>query len=106
MLLVGFSIVAATSVPGLDLRLFPLLVVPVASVLLLVAALAALLALVDVFNRDLRYVLHNLLTVWFFLIPIVYDRRMVDGWVHTVTTLDPMRAVVGQFRAVAVRGAH
>ena len=37
-----------------------------------------LLALVDVFSRDLRYVLHNLLTVWFFLVPIVYQRRMVE----------------------------
>ena len=43
---------------------------------LLAATLAMLLALIDVFSRDIRYVLNNLFTVWFFLVPIVYT----SGW--------------------------
>ena len=48
------------------------------SVLVIVATLTMLLALVDVFNRDIRYVLNNIITVWFFLAPIVYTKRMTD----------------------------
>jgi ABC-type polysaccharide/polyol phosphate export permease len=86
------------------LALLPVLVVPVLSTVLLVATIATLLALLDVFSRDLRYVLHNLLTVWFFLVPIVYHRRMASDAVRTATTLDPMRWIVEQFRDVLYEG--
>ena len=82
----------------------PWLVVPVVSVLLLVAGLATLLALVDVFNRDLRFVLNNLLTVWFFLVPIVYSPRMADGRLDAVRAVDPMSGIVGRFRDVLYTG--
>lgn len=84
--------------------LLPVLVLPVTSTLLLVSTLAMLLALLDVFSRDLRYVLHNLLTVWFFLVPIVYQRQMVSDTVETVTVVDPMRWIVEQFRDVLYEG--
>ncbi|MBA2279702.1 MAG: ABC transporter permease [Actinomycetota bacterium] len=84
--------------------LLPMLAVPVASTLLVVATIAVLLALLDVFSRDLRYVLHNLLTVWFFLVPIVYDRRMVGPQLQAVTAVDPMRRVVEQYRDVLYDG--
>ena len=63
-----------------------------------------LLALIDVFNRDLRYLLNNLLTVWFFLVPIVYHRRMVERPAPLVTAVDPMRWIVDQFRDVLYDG--
>ena len=84
--------------------LLPLLVLPLASVVLLVATIAMLLALLDVFSRDLRYVLHNVLTVWFFLIPIVYSRGMMSDRLQTVTAVDPMRRIVDQFRDVLYDG--
>ena len=84
--------------------LLPMLLLPVASVLLLVATLAMFLALLDVFSRDLRYVLHNLLTVWFFLVPIVYHRGMVEGRMRTLTIVDPMRWIIEQFRDVLYEG--
>ena len=82
----------------------PALVLPLASLLLLVAAASMLLALVDVFNRDLRYLLHNLFTVWFFLVPIVYHQRMVSDWMRDVTAIDPMRWIIEQFREVLYHG--
>lgn len=85
--------------------LLPLLVLPVASTLLLVGALSVLLALVDVFNRDLRYVLHNLLTVWFFLVPIVYHPRMTSDLVRTASVVDPMRHVIAGYRDVLYEGS-
>ncbi len=89
---------------GLDLAVLPALVLPMASLLLLVAAASMLLALLDVFNRDLRYLLHNLFTVWFFLVPIVYHQRMVSDRVRTITAVDPMRWIIEQFRDVLYHG--
>ena len=105
VLLVGFTVfvLAGDDVP-VRAALLPVLLVPVASVLLLVATLAMFLALLDVFSRDLRYVLHNLLTVWFFLVPIVYHREMVDGTAETLTAADPMRWIIEQFRDVLHEG--
>jgi ABC-type polysaccharide/polyol phosphate export permease len=84
--------------------LLPVLALPVASVVLLVATIAMLLALLDVFSRDLRFVLHNVLTVWFFLVPIVYSRRMMSGRLRAFTAADPMRRIVDQFRDVLYDG--
>ena len=89
---------------GVDLMVLPALAIPLMSLVLLVAAASTLLALVDVFNRDLRYVLHNLFTVWFFLVPIVYHQRMVSEQVRTVTSVDPMRWIIEQFRDVLYHG--
>lgn len=105
VLLAGFVVYVFTvgDVP-VRLALLPVLVVPMLSTLLLVATVALLLALLDVFSRDLRYVLHNLLTVWFFLVPIVYDRRMAGDVVDTVTAVDPMRWIIEGYRDVLYEG--
>ncbi len=89
-----------------DLRLsmLPLLPVAVLAVVLLVATIAMLLAIVDVFNRDFRQVLNNLLTVWFFLVPIVYSSRMAGDRLELVRAVDPMSHVVGLFRQVLYDG--
>ena len=105
-LLVLFAgVVSFAGGSDVDPLLLPVLVVPVVSMVALVAGLSLLLSLVDVFNRDLRYVLHNLLTVWFFLVPIVYHPRMAGGRIQTILEVDPMRHVVGQFRDVLYDGA-
>lgn len=104
LLAVFVGVVAAGDAPFRP-ALLPVLLVPVASTLLLVAGLAVLLALVDVFNRDLRYVLHNLLTVWFFLVPIVYHPEMTSDLVRRASSLDPMRHVIAGYRDVLHEGA-
>ena len=89
---------------GVRVELLPLLVAPLSSLVLIVASLSVLLALLDVFNRDLRFVLHNLLTVWFFLIPIVYRPEMAGDALASVRAVDPMHHVVEQFRQVLYWG--
>lgn len=89
---------------GIELRVLPAVLVPLASLVLLVAAISMVLALVDVFNRDLRHVLHNLLTVWFFLVPIVYHRTMAPGLLRDITVVDPMRWIIEQVRDVLYAG--
>lgn len=89
-----------------DLRwaTLPGIVFPVIAVLALVMALAMLVALVDVFTHDLRHVLGNLLTVWFFLIPIVYRPNMAPDEVQFLRTVDPMSRIVAQVRVTLYRG--
>lgn len=91
---------------GIEVGALPALVLPVGSLFLLVAAISTVLALVDVYNRDLRYVLHNLFTVWFFLVPIVYHQRMVSDTLRQVTSVDPMRWIIEQFRSVLYDGTY
>jgi lipopolysaccharide transport system permease protein len=88
----------------LVVALLPALVFPLLSLYLFVAALALVLALIDVYNRDLRQVLANLLTVWFFLVPIVYQQARLGPELHFLQSVDPANVIVGQFRAVLYYG--
>ena len=89
-----------------DLRwdLLPVLALPVVALVMLTSAMAMILALIDVYNRDLRQVLHNVFTVWFFLVPIVYRPDMVEGPLRSLRSIDPMNMIVGQFRYVLYHG--
>jgi lipopolysaccharide transport system permease protein len=89
----------------LEYALLPVVAIPVAALLLLVAALSLLVALVDVYNHDLRQVLNNLLTIWFFFVPIVYRPEMAPETVRNLQSLDPMGMIVEQFRAILYHGA-
>jgi lipopolysaccharide transport system permease protein len=57
-----------------------------------------------VFNRDIRYVLNNVFTVWFFLAPIVYTRRMTEQHLVWLERIDPMAWVITQFRDILYWG--
>jgi lipopolysaccharide transport system permease protein len=97
--------VAALAVRGeLPLATLPLLVVPVVAVTLVCMALSMLVALVDVYSHDLRRIMGNLLTVWFFLVPIVYRPHMAPGSIAAIRSVDPMNLVVTQMRDVLYRG--
>ena len=102
-LLTGF--VAYVAVKG-DLRwdLVPVLALPVVALVMLTSAMAMILSLIDVYNRDLRQILHNVFTVWFFLVPIVYRPDMVEGPLRSLRSIDPMNMIVGQFRYVLYHG--
>jgi lipopolysaccharide transport system permease protein len=88
----------------LAIRVLPAILVPVASLYLFVLAMALVLALVDVYNRDLRQVLGNLLTAWFFLVPIVYRQEMLGSQLHFLQSVDPANVIVGQFREILYSG--
>ena len=48
--------------------------------------------------------LPNLLTIWFFLVPIVYRRAMAPDSVQFLQSVDPMNLIVGQMRSVLYFG--
>jgi ABC-type polysaccharide/polyol phosphate export permease len=78
----------------------PAIVLPVVALFLLVSSISMILSLVDVYNHDLRLILANLLTVWFFLVPIVYRPGMAPRPVRFLRSVDPMNMIVGQFRDI------
>ncbi|MEA2499355.1 MAG: lipopolysaccharide transport system permease protein [Actinomycetota bacterium] len=84
--------------------LFPALIAPIAAVMLLVMALSMLVSLIDVYNQDLRLVLGNILTLWFFIVPIVYRPDMAPTSMHFLRSIDPMNLIVSQFRSVLYYG--
>ena len=74
-------------------------IVPATVALLeLAAALVLLLGLLDVYNRDIRQVLGNILTVWFFLLPVVYRPSMVPSPLQWMQTGDPMNRIIFLYR--------
>jgi lipopolysaccharide transport system permease protein len=89
---------------GLHVAILPVVVLPLMALYLFVTGLALVLAWIDVHNRDLRMVLQNILTVWFFLVPIVYRQDMVTKRLLFLRSIDPANLVVGQFRAVLYYG--
>ena len=102
--LLGAFVLYVGGTGHLHWSLLPVLVAPVTALVLLVSAIAMLVALVDVYNRDLRLVLNNLFTVWFFLVPIVYRPDMIPHALKILRSIDPMNVIVGQFRYVLYEG--
>ena len=102
-LLVVFAVYSLAT-DHMQVAQIPLLVIPVFSVVVIVATLTMLLALVDVFNRDIRYVLNNIITVWFFLAPIVYTKRMTEQHLRFIAWMDPMAWVIRQFQQLLYWG--
>ena len=80
------------------------LIVPLATLALFTLGMSLILALIDVYNRDLRQILGNLLTIWFFLTPIVYRPNMAASWASTFKSIDPMQVIIGEFRDVFIFG--
>jgi lipopolysaccharide transport system permease protein len=101
--LAGFVVYLAI-VGQLSFAVLPFIVAPVICLYLFVGALAVLLALIDVYNRDLRLVLANLLTIWFFLVPIVYHQEALGNGLQFLQSVDPANLIVGQFRDVLYYG--
>jgi lipopolysaccharide transport system permease protein len=95
--LVGFVVVLAGT-GHVYVSLLPLLVLPVLAVYLFVTGLSLVLALVDVYNRDLRQLLSNIITVWFFLVPVVYTQTALSKHLGIVVNDDPVSFIVGEFR--------
>jgi ABC-type polysaccharide/polyol phosphate export permease len=69
-----------------ELALFP---VAVLVQLILTAGLALVLSALTVHFRDIRDILANLLTFWFFATPIIYPYFLMQGWQLQALNLNP-----------------
>ena len=96
-ILVAFLIYYQRSPDVLDLFWFP---VALLVQLLFTTALGLLLAALTVHFRDLRDILANLLTLWFFATPIIYYIREAPGLAKWVLDLNPMTHLIVSYQEI------
>lgn len=87
--------------PGATLLLLPMIVVVQA---IFTAALALLLAMANLFYRDVKYLFDAVLMVWMFASAVVYPVGSVDGALGALLRANPMTAIVESYRHVVLYG--
>jgi lipopolysaccharide transport system permease protein len=82
--------------------LFPLIL---AVQLCFTLAVVLVLSALNVFYRDLQHVVQNVLTFWFFLVPIIYPaERIPPALRRIVIDLDPIAVIVTSYQAILYYG--
>jgi len=71
---------------------------------LFTAAVALLLAMANLFYRDVKYLFEVMLTVWMFATSVVYPTDLIGGRLGAVLGLNPMTPIIDAYRAVLLRG--
>ncbi len=61
-------------------------------------ALAVILSMLTVRYRDLQHLLGNLVTLWFFLTPILYPASMVPSSFHSLLLANPMTSIIASYQ--------
>jgi homopolymeric O-antigen transport system permease protein len=84
-------------VPGWPLLLLPVIV---ASLVIFTAACALLLAMGNLFYRDVKYLFEIVIAVWMFATSVVYPIGRVGGRLGALLALNPMTHLIDAFRAV------
>jgi lipopolysaccharide transport system permease protein len=68
------------------------------------AALALLLAMANLFYRDVKYLFDVVLTVWMFASAVVYPADALEGPLGVVIRANPMTIIVEAYRSVLLYG--
>ncbi len=64
------------------------------------AALALLIAMANLFYRDVKYLFEIILTVWMFMTSVLYPTDLVTGRLRLALELNPMTSIIDAYRAV------
>jgi ABC-type polysaccharide/polyol phosphate export permease len=99
-ILAAFLIYYRVPVVLTDLMWFPVIVL---IQLVLTLGLALLLSALTVHFRDIRDLLTNLLTLWFFATPIIYPMSMVSESMQRYLNLNPFTPIVVSYQEVLFR---
>jgi len=99
-ILAVFLIYYGTAVSFFELLWFPIIVVVQ---LLLTLGLAFIVSALTVYFRDVRDLLVNLLTLWFFLTPIIYPISVAPPWAQTILNLNPFTHLAISYQEVLFR---
>jgi lipopolysaccharide transport system permease protein len=99
-ILAAFLAYYRTPVAPLDLVWFPVIVLVQ---LLLTTGLALLVAALTVHFRDVRDLLQNLLTLWFFATPIIYPLEQVPANMRGLLELNPFTHLAVAYQEVLFR---
>lgn len=68
------------------------------------AGIALVVAMANLFLRDVKYVFEMVLTVWMFATSVVYPAEMVGGMLGSALKLNPMTPIIEGYRDVILRG--
>jgi lipopolysaccharide transport system permease protein len=68
--------------------------------MLFTVGLVLLLSALNVFFRDMQHIVGNLLTLWFFLTPIVYESSLVPTAFAWTLAINPMSHLIQGYQAV------
>lgn len=90
--------------PTLHLSGLPVVMLALAALALLATGLALMLSAVHVFVRDLEQGLAHVLSLLFYLSPILYSARMVPEWVQNLMLLNPVAVLVEATRQALLDG--
>jgi len=64
------------------------------------AGIALLLAMGNLFYRDVKYLFEIVVTTWMFLSSVLYPIDLVGGWTGRVMLLNPMTPIIDAYRRV------
>jgi ABC-type polysaccharide/polyol phosphate export permease len=83
-----------------------LLVVPVILVIQIAftAGIGLVLAMANLFLRDVKYIFEIVLTIWMFATSVVYPVDNLGGRLGMVLRLNPMSPIIDGYRATILRG--
>jgi lipopolysaccharide transport system permease protein len=70
------------------------------------AGMALLLAMGNLFYRDVKYLFEIVVTVWMFATSVVYPVELVGGRLGTLMRANPMTPIIDGYRDVLLRGEH
>lgn len=68
------------------------------------AALALMLAMSNLFYRDIKFLFEVVLTAWMFATAVAYPVDVVGGRLGTLLALNPMTQIIEAYRAVVLYG--
>jgi ABC-type polysaccharide/polyol phosphate export permease len=83
-----------------------ILFVPVVLIVLFAftCAMALVLAMSNLFFRDVKYLFELVITIWMFATSVVYPIEMVQGRLGAILKLNPMVPIITAFRSVVIGG--
>jgi lipopolysaccharide transport system permease protein len=79
------------------LLLFPLVML---IHIMFTAAMALLLAMANLFYRDVKYIFEMVLTIWMFVSSVLYPIEIVGGKLKILLQLNPMNPILDAYRSV------
>lgn len=72
--------------------------------ILLNVGLSLLLSGLNVYYRDVKYIIDALLVIWFYATPIFYPITLVPEWLRGIYMLNPMAGIITFYRSILLEG--
>ena len=66
--------------------------------------MALMLAMANLFYRDVKYLFELVITLWMFATSVIYPIDMIQGRLGLLLKLNPMVTIVNAFRSIVLRG--